>query len=263
MNFVLAVVVFSFLFAFVGVGVPQDKVQITQVVEGSPADLAGLKKGEIVERINNVKITSTQELIAETRKNVGKEIILLVRSPSIDSGQGKLRFVEVTPRSDFPKDQGPLGVGISQKFEVKKYPIYQAPVVGVSEAFKVSVLIVTGIGSVLYQLATTGVVPKDVAGPVGIAQLTGQFVEIGPFAVLSFVALLSINLAILNVIPFPALDGGRLFFILIEAVTRRRVHPRFEALAHAIGMVILLALIALITIHDLGRLLSGQSLLPR
>lgn len=257
MNFVLAVLIFSFLFAVVGVGVPQDKVQISQVISGSPADLAGLKQEEIIERLNNIKITSTNQLVSETRKHLGEKIILLVKSDS------ELRFVEVTARKTFPKGEGPLGIAISQPFEVKKYPLLQAPLIGTLEAFKLSGLIIGGIWTVIYQLVTTGIVPRDVAGPVGIAQLTGQFVQIGPFAVLSFVALLSLNLAILNVLPFPALDGGRLFFILIEAVTRRRVHPRFEALTHAIGMAILLALIALITLHDLTRLISGQSLIPK
>ena len=257
MNFVLASAIFSFLFAVVGVGVPQDKVQISQIIKGAPADLAGLKQGEIIERLNNIKITNTNQLVSETRKHLGEKIILLVKSDS------ELRFIEVTPRKTFPKDQGPLGIAISQPFEVKKYPLLQAPLIGTLEAFKLSGLIIGGIWTVIYQLVTTGIVPRDVAGPVGIAQLTGQFVQIGPFAVLSFVALLSLNLAILNVLPFPALDGGRLFFILIEAVTRRRVHPRFESLAHAIGMAILLALIALITFHDLTRLISGQPLIPR
>lgn len=257
MNFVLAVAIFSFLFAAVGSGVPKDEVLISQVVAGSPAEEAGLKEGDIIERIGNTKITSTNQLVSETRKYLGKEIILLVKSDS------EVRFVEVTPRSDFPKGEGPLGIAIAQNFEIKKYSLLEAPVAGTNEAFKVAGLIVTGLGGVVYQLFTTGAVPKDVAGPVGIAQLTGQFVQVGPFAVLSFVALLSINLAILNILPIPALDGGRLLFILIEAVTGRKVNQRFESLAHAVGMALLLALIALITLHDVSRLISGQPLIPK
>ena len=115
----------------------------------------------------------------------------------------------------------------------------------------------------MYQLVFFGVSPQGVAGPVGIAELTGQFVQIGPYAVLSFVSLLSLNLAILNILPFPALDGGRLLFIVIEAVFRRKVNQKFESYAHAVGMAILLSLIALITVHDLIRLFTGQPLLPK
>lgn len=257
MNFVLAVAIFSFLFAVVGTGVPRDEVLINQIVAGSPAEKAGLREGDVVQSINNKKITSTNQLVSETRRHLGEEVILLVKRGSA------VLFVEVVPRKDFPKDQGPLGIAIAQNFEIKKYPWYEAPFAGVAEAFKVAGLIIGGLGTLLYQLITSGAVPKDVAGPVGIAQLTGQFVQIGPFAVLSFVALLSINLAILNVLPIPALDGGRLFFILIEAVTGRKVNQRFESLAHAVGMAILLGLIALVTLHDLTRLFSGVPLIPR
>ena len=124
-------------------------------------------------------------------------------------------------------------------------------------------MIVTGLGTLVFQLATKGAVPSDIAGPVGIAQLTGKVVDIGPFAVLSFISLLSLNLAIINILPIPALDGGRLFFILFEAVTRKKVNPKFEGYAHTIGMAILLGLIALITLHDLFRVFTGQPILPK
>lgn len=257
MNFVLAVAILSFLFGAVGIAVPGKDVVINQVVKNSPADIAGIKKGDVISFIGNVRINNTQQLVSETRKHLGGKISVIVRSGS------QTKTIIVAPRKTYPKGEGPLGVAISQNFEIKKYSWYEAPIVGTKEAFKVSALIVTGLGTVVYQLITSGVVPKDVAGPVGIAQLTGQFVQVGPFAVLSFVALLSLNLAILNILPIPALDGGRLFFILIEAVTRKKVNQRFESLAHAIGMAILLALIALVTLHDLTRLISGQPLIPK
>ncbi len=257
MNFVLSVVIISFLFAVAGAAMPGDKVTISQVVKGSPADLAGLKEGDRIVYINSVKITSTGQLISETRNNLGKEITLKVVSDKTE------REVKVTPRKDYPKNQGPVGIGISQNVEVKKYAWYQAPFAAFQKALRTSWLIIAGFGTLIWQLISSGVVPREVAGPIGIAQLTGQVVQVGPFAVLSFVSLLSLNLAVLNILPVPALDGGRLFFILIELITRRRVHPRFENYAHTIGMVLLLALIALITFHDLARLITGQSLLPK
>jgi len=106
-------------------------------------------------------------------------------------------------------------------------------------------------------------VPQGVAGPVGIAQLTGEFVESGYLALLSFTALLSLNLAVLNILPIPALDGGRLFFILIEAVTRRKVNAKFEALAHMAGIILLLTFLAAVSYQDVIRLTSGQSIFPQ
>jgi regulator of sigma E protease len=107
------------------------------------------------------------------------------------------------------------------------------------------------------------VVPQGVAGPIGIAQLTGVVISIGPAAVLSLVSLLSLNLAIINILPIPALDGGRLFFILVEGIFGKKVNQELEARAHMIGMIVLLALIALITLHDLYRILTGQPIIPK
>jgi regulator of sigma E protease len=156
-----------------------------------------------------------------------------------------------------------MGVAISQNSSIKKYPWYQAPFVGTKEALNETGLIVNGLVMIVVQIFTKGSIPSDIAGPVGIAQLTGTVVNIGPFAVLSFVSLLSLNLAIINILPIPALDGGRLMFIVIEGVFRKKVDQRIEGYAHAIGMAILLALIALITLHDLFRILTGQPLIPR
>lgn len=266
MNFLLAVVVFSFLFALVGIAVPGDRVVVNNVVKGSPAYSSGIKVGDRITYINSIKITSTQQLIDETKKNQGREITLRITSPRSDSGQaGQVeKTVKITPRINYPKGEGPMGVGISQNVKVKKYSWYQAPVAGVREAFSQSILLVKAGGNLLGQIISSGRVPEySVAGPIGIAQLTGRYIEFGPTVVLSFVSLLSLNLAILNILPIPALDGGRLFFILIEMFTRRRVHPKFESYAHTIGMALLLALIALITFHDLTRLISGQPLIPR
>ena len=175
----------------------------------------------------------------------------------------ELKTVEVTPRKNYPSDEGPMGVGISPNVTITKYPLWQAPFVGLMEALKYSWLILAGLFGVVSGLLTQAQIPKGVAGPVGIAQLTGQFIAVGPLAVLSFVSLLSLNLAILNVLPIPALDGGRLFFILIEGVVGKKVSRRFESKAHAIGMAVLLALILIITLSDVIRLITGQPILPK
>lgn len=257
MNFLLAVLITSFIFAVPGIKLPLDGVVIAQVVKGTPADLAGIKKGDMVEYINRTKINTTEQLIAETKKYQGKEIDVKILSNGFE------KDIKITPRVNYPKDQGPMGIAIMQAFEVKKYPWYLAILEGTKEVFRLSWFIIIGFATAIYQLVTAGAVPAGVAGPVGIAQLTGQFVQIGFFAVLSFVSLLSLNLAILNILPIPALDGGRLFFILIEAVTRKRVHPRLESYVHTIGMAILLSLIALITLHDITRIVTHQPLFPK
>lgn len=256
MNFVLAVFLISILFSVVGVATPGKNVIVDEVIKGAPAEVAGLNKGDVIESINGVSISSPTELVVYTKKHLGEKLTIKVKSQN-----SKVKNIVVTPRKNYPKDQGPMGVAISQSVITKKYPWYEAPFVGTREALNQSGLIISGLFGLVLQLAK-GSVPSDVAGPIGIAQLTGKVVQIGPSALLSFISLLSLNLAIINILPIPALDGGRLFFILIEGITRKKVSPKYEGYAHMIGMVVLLGLIALITIHDLIRIFTGQSILP-
>jgi regulator of sigma E protease len=258
MNFVLAVAILSYLFAAVGVPIPGNKVSVDAVVKNSPAYKAGLQVGDVIKSINNTSITSTNQLITITRMHLGEKLVLKVVGKNL-----KVRTTEITPRKVYPSNQGAMGVAISQNETIKKYPWFEAPFVGVKEALHETYLIANGLVMVVVQIFTKGSVPSDVAGPIGIAQLTGTVVKIGPFAVLSFVALLSLNLALVNILPIPALDGGRLLFILVEGIFRKKVDQKIEGYAHMVGMAVLLGLIALITLHDLFRIVTGQPLLPK
>ena len=256
MNFLLAVIIISVLFSVVGVQTGGDKVIVTQVVSGSPASESGLKAGDTIEYINQIQVTDPNQLVTITKQHLGEKLTLKVKTVN-----SKEETLTLTPRKNYPPDQGPMGVAISQNIITQKYPWYKAPFIGTYQALQESWLILVGLGTVLTQLFTKASVPAGVAGPVGIAELTGQFVQLGPSALLSFVSLLSLNLAILNVLPIPALDGGRLFFILFEGITRRKVDKKVESYTHAIGMAVLLILIALITLHDIIRLITGQPIL--
>lgn len=258
MNFLLSVAIISYLFGVSGVRLPGDKVIVTDVIKGAPADEAGIRKDDVIEALNGIKITNSSQLINITKEHLGEEVVLKIRNPKPET-----RSIKVTPRKKYPQNQGPMGVAISQNIITKKYPWYEAPVVGTKESLKISWLIIASLGKTVYDLTFQGEVPKGVAGPVGIAQLTGQFVKVGPLAVLSFMSILSLNLAILNILPIPALDGGRLFFILVEGVTGRKISQKLESKAHAVGMAVLLSLIALITINDIIRFFSGQPVIPK
>ncbi|MGA2911840.1 MAG: M50 family metallopeptidase [Candidatus Levyibacteriota bacterium] len=258
MNFVLAVAIISVLFSVVGVQTPGNKVIVDTVVKGAPADKAGLKVGDIIVSVNNIQVTTSEQLQQYTDAHAGEKLALEVKSQN-----SNVENIEVTPRKVYPSNEGPMGIGIEQNVILKKYPWYQAPFVGTWEALQQSWLIVSGLVMLVIQLFTKGVVPQGVAGPIGIAQLTGVVISIGPAAVLSLVSLLSLNLAIINILPIPALDGGRLFFILVEGIFGKKVNQELEARAHMIGMIVLLALIALITLHDLYRILTGQPIIPK
>lgn len=259
MNFLLAFVILSYLFAVQGVSTPGNDVQIVAIASHSPAAQIGLKTGEIIKSVDEHPLSSPDQLISYTHSHLGKDVVLLVA----DTPKGPTKTLHITPRLHYPAGEGAMGIAISPVVHIQRYPWYQAPFVGLKESFSETWLILQGLWMTVTTVAVQRQVPQGLAGPVGIAQLTGQFIKIGPDAVLSLVSLLSLNLAVLNILPIPALDGGRFFFILFEAVTRRKVDPKIEGYAHAAGMVFLLALIALITFHDLVRIFTGQPILPK
>jgi regulator of sigma E protease len=129
---------------------------------------------------------------------------------------------------------------------------------GVGACIETFVLFKNGILSLLI-----GAIPLQLAGPVGIAQLTGEVAKSGISPLLEFAAFLSINLALINIFPLPALDGGRIVFVLLEWARRgKRISPKTEGLIHAIGFALLMAVIAAITYQDIMRIISGESLIP-
>ena len=255
MNFFLAVVLISTLFATVGVAVPTEKVIVNEVQSGSPAETSGMLAKDEILTVNSKDIKSSEEFIKIVDESSGEQISLLILRGSEEIE------ISLTPRIEVPEGEGPIGVVITS-IQIKKYSWLEAPFYGTLEALNFSRLIVTGLGGLVADLVTTGKAPEGVAGPVGVAQLTGVVVQNGPVATLWFVSLLSLNLAVLNILPIPALDGGRFFFQIIELVTRKKVSPKYEGYAHAAGLVILLSLMVLITVFDVGRLISGQSLIP-
>lgn len=258
MNYLLATAIITYLFITVGLPVQGSHVIVVGVTKDSPASMANFHVGDMLLKVNGKNIQTPTDVISATQKSLGKQILIHMRTKN-----NVIRDVAITPRIHAPTGQGPMGVAISTDVKTIKYTWYEAPFFASVEALKECWLIIQGIWTTLTELIITRKVPQGVAGPVGIAQLTGQFVKIGPDAVLSLVSLLSLNLAVLNVLPIPALDGGRLFFILIEGVIRRKVNSEWEAYAHNVGMLLLLALIALITLHDIIRLISGQPILPK
>lgn len=258
MNFILATVILSYLFAVQGVSTPGNQVQIVALAQNAPAQKAGLKVGDTILSVDGQKVANPDQVILYTKAHLGKTIVLQIKNQ-----ESKVKSISIIPRIKYPSNEGAMGVAISQSIIVKKYPWYQAPFVGLKESLTESWMILQGLGQAVSTAAVEHQVPQGLAGPVGIAQLTGQFIKVGPEAVLSLVALLSLNLAILNILPIPALDGGRLFFILLEGITRRKVNPKFEGYVHMVGMALLLALIVFITFHDLVRVFTGKPLLPQ
>lgn len=251
MNFLLAVLIISYIFTQ-GVLVPTDRVTIKKISQNSPAQEAGLKIGDVILKVNDKSIKTPDELTAYAKKFLGKKVTLEIsRCPNQIC---QISQISLIPRLKAPAGEGAMGVAISNLAE-KKYPWYQAPFSGTVEAFKISGLMIMEIGKVLWKLVTFQAVGGEVSGPLGIAQATGEAVKFGPAAVLQLMGLLSLNLAVVNILPFPALDGGRLLFVVIEGVIGKKVRPALERAAHQIGMIILLGLIILVTVNDILQIL--------
>lgn len=248
-NFFLAWLIFSFLFV---VGNPEvsGKVRIEGVTAGSPAETAGMRVGDIVTSINQHSVRLTEDLILETNRRAGSPVALQI------DRQGEALKMALVPRPLPPAGEGPLGVKIAlvdQKVELVRYPVWQAPFYGLVEVGKILGAMIGGLASMIGRIFTRGQLPTEVAGVVGIKALTDVAASLGNRFFLQFVALLNLNLLIFNLLPIPALDGGRLLFVGLEAVLRRKLNPKVERIANNLGLALLLLLFVLITIQDIER----------
>lgn len=257
MNFLLAAGITSYLMV-VGLTVPDNKVTVKEIQSGSPAQKAGLLPGDIIAEIRyqtasgtvTKALTNTAELKNITNAHLGEAVTLTIMR------KGVVMAVSLTTRRILAAGEGPIGITITD-VKIAKYPWWSAP----WEAFTFTLLrakeMLVGVGTIILRLVTLKPVGADVAGPIGIAQVTGQAVKFGVNAVLEFMSILSLNLAVLNVLPVPALDGGRLLFVFVEKILGHKVAPAFERSTHQIGMLILFLLIFLVSINDILRLAGG------
>ncbi|MFH1289345.1 MAG: M50 family metallopeptidase, partial [Patescibacteria group bacterium] len=267
MNFLLAIVVFSLVYSFVGIPTKTDKVIVAGVAENSPAGKAGFKEEDIILSVEGISVSGIDEFISLIAEKKGDVINVEIKREENNLCKkeevkdivcnGENMILAVVVREDPPEGEGSLGVLISDT-EIVKYPFWKMPfyatMEGFKEAFAWTKLILGGFSQMIGSLISHGQVPKDIAGPVGIFQITGNVARSGILAILQFSAVLSVNFAVLNILPFPALDGGRLMFILYELVAGRKPNPKVEQWTNMIGMAILLGLIGLVTINDIFRI---------
>lgn len=215
------------------------KVQIIQVAENSPAQLAGLRT--LDEIVGFKAVADFQEFI-NSRK--GQEVELKIARGS------KISKLKIVPRTNPPPGEGALGISLAIT-GVVKYPWHQAVYKGIQDTYFITRETTFGYGRIISNLFSTGQAGLELSGPVGIAIITGQAARTGLAYLIQLVALISINLAILNIIPFPALDGGRLLFIIIEAVIGHPAPKRVEAAVNAAGFALLVLLMVFVTTRDI------------
>jgi len=240
--------------------VPHDivtgQVLVEEIAPNSPAAMAGIQSGDTIISINKKTLNNTIELSREIQLNLGKEVTMV-----ISHSDSTTEEVQLTPRWRPPQGQGAIGILVKTSNPTivsRSEPFWRAIPLGVKECIETFVLFKNAIISLFI-----GTVSFQVAGPVGIAQMTGEVARAGISPLLEFAAFLSINLAIINIFPLPALDGGRIVFVLLEWIRRgKRISPKTEGLIHGIGFILLMAAILAITYQDIIRIISGESLIP-
>ncbi|MDK2820573.1 MAG: regulator of sigma protease [Clostridia bacterium] len=237
MNFLLALLLF--MFVFMVIGLPSNQNVIGQVEPGKPAALAGLQAGDRVVQIEGVPINTWREMVDIIYQRPGQEITM-----GIDRN-GEQHNVVLTPIKD-PK-YGVGLIGITPTWE--RQGLLRSIILGFQETITITYLILSGMVQMF-----TGQTPPEVVGPVGIIQLVGEAANFGLANVLNFMAVLSLDLGLINLLPIPALDGSRLVFLGIEAVRGRPINPEKENYIHMLGFVLLLTLLIFITYKDLIRI---------
>ena len=208
----------------------------------------GLQAGDkIISFDNNTPTTTLKQVSEYIGSHKGQEVTLRVMR-----GTSQLKLTG-TPRTDYPQNEGSLGIGFGET-EMVQYAWYQAIWEGAKTTYGITIAMFMGIFGILQGLVTgTHAGLSDVSGPVGIAKLTGQMSSLGLVYLLYFAAILSINLGVINILPIPALDGGRIFFILIEMIKGSPVSQKVEGIFHQTGFALLLLLMVWVTVHDFSK----------
>lgn len=260
---IVAAILLSIVF---GMGFPQaisdeetgplvnPKVQLIGVAPNSPAEEAGLKTGDAILKFSvssyEFPISKVKEIQDLTEKYTGQEIILTLQ-------RGKETFtVSLMPRISPPDGEGAMGVALARTAE-KSYPWWQCPIKGIQATVNLTFSVIEGWGSVLGGLIHGQGLPKGVqfVGPIGIGSLVNQAAKVGINYFIQFIALISVYLAVFNILPIPALDGGKLLFLAIEKIKGKPVNRKIEENITATFFVLLILLMIFVTIKDINRLL--------
>ncbi|MGE5707629.1 MAG: RIP metalloprotease RseP [Bacteroidota bacterium] len=236
-NFLLAYFILVAMVAVVGVSTVKPGVQIQNLLPEMPGIQAGLQPGDTITKVNSHVIQGSQDFIDTVRKHPGQPVQLSVER------KGQPLTIAVTPT-----DKGKIGAGIQSRFETKKAQHFWEPwVMGAKQQWDMTVTLVDGLG----QLFTGRMPLSSVGGPIEIVNIGSKVAQADPNNLFAFTALISIELAIINFLPLPALDGGLIIMLILEAVRRKRLPEKVEMRINQVGLVALLSLGVLLIVKDL------------
>lgn len=230
-----------------GAKVKDAKIEIVSVAENSPASTVGLISGDAILKVDNQSIVKVEDLQNYFNSKQDLAVTLEIRRGE------EILNKQITPTKLAETNRGGIGVFLMES-SIVSYPWYIAIYKGFVDAFvytwevlKAFVLLIGGL------ITGSSGITENLSGPVGIAVLTGRVAKLGFIYLLQFTAMLSVNLAVLNFLPFPALDGGRIFFLLIEKLRGKPVAKKVENAFHSAGFALLMLAVILITVKDVGR----------
>ncbi|MDO8558528.1 MAG: site-2 protease family protein [bacterium] len=223
------------------------QIQVIEIASESPAMTSGLAIGDVIVSIDGKRFDAIDGLRGYVDARRGKEISIEVLHDGVS------KILAASPRENPPEGEGPLGFAMV-KTAIEKLSWHQAIGRGIKDSFVLAWLFLKALGDLFLGLFTTGKISGDVTGPVGIAVLTGRVVKLGIAHLLQFAGVISVNLALINIFPIPALDGGRLLFILLEKLKGRPIPRLVEQKIHQVSFVVLLTLMLLVTVRDVVRL---------
>jgi regulator of sigma E protease len=234
--------------------VEDPQVVIVAVQEDSPADEAGIKTGDVLVSIEDGHNLQEAESVEDIRNFIAESSSQATLHLKVKRS-GEELFIPVKAKEGII--EGRPAIGISMNIVgVVKYGFFDAFIKGAETTYRVTVETAKGLGKLIKDAVTGKAELSSVTGPVGIAGMVGDARQFGFVYLLGFTALISINLAVINMIPFPALDGGRLLIVIIEAISRKKVPMKLQGWINGIGFLLLMILMVLVTIGDVGKLLK-------
>jgi regulator of sigma E protease len=234
---------------------PDAHPHVPRVTPGEPADRAGIRAGDVILAIDGEAIVLPNQLVSVIGRNTGKPITVTVRR------DGKPRDFTVVPIqgcTGVVGDQGCIGIGLGEETKIVQPGFFQAIVMSVQRNYEMTVLIL----DTLWGLLTGQTSPKQLMGPVAIAQLSGESAQIGWIALFGLMANISLNLGLLNLLPIPVLDGGHIFIMFLEGVARRDFSMRVKEKMLLAGFVVLMMLMVTAIYNDLTRISWLERLMP-
>jgi len=229
-------------------GLLSPRVQIIAVVSGSPAEAAGLRTGDTIKELiidgSKFEIQKVKEVIDLTQSNKGKEVIL-----TIERGKGVFK-TNLTPRISPPEGEGPMGLALTRTV-IESFPWYQAPFRGISATGNLTVLVIQGWLGALKNLFQGLPIRVEVMGPIRATKEAAQIGALGVNYFLQFIAMVAVSLGLFNLLPIPALDGGRLLFLVIEKIKKEPIPQRLEQKINSFFFILLIVLIIWVSAKEI------------